>query len=234
MQVRRKKMGKRHKAVLESVDRNKLHSLEEAAEVVKRCATAKFDESIELHVRLGIDAKQSDQQIRGTVALPNGTGKTRRVAVITKGEKVKDAENAGADKFIAEEIIADINKGKFDFDVLVASPDVMKDIAKLGRVLGPRSLMPNPKSGTVTFDIAKAVKELKAGRVEFKNDDYGIIHLAVAKKSFDPAKITENARAVMRTLIKMKPSSSKGTYVRSVTLSSTMGPGVPVNPSEKF
>jgi len=227
-------MGKRHKAVLETVDRNKLHTLEEATEIVKKTATAKFDESVELHIRLGIDAKQSDQQIRGTVALPHGTGKSRRVAVITKGEKVKDAEKAGADLFDSADIIADINKGKFDFDVLVASPDVMKDIARLGRVLGPRGLMPNPKSGTVTFDIAKAVTELKAGRVEFKNDDYGIIHLAVAKKSFEPQKIADNVRAVMQTIVKMKPSSAKGTYVRSVTLSSTMGPGVPVNPAEKF
>jgi len=227
-------MGKRHKAALETVDKTKLHTLDEATEIVKKTATAKFDESIELHIRLGIDAKQSDQQIRGTVALPHGTGKSRRVAVITKGEKVKDAEKAGADLFDSADIIADINKGKFDFDVLVASPDVMKDIARLGRVLGPRGLMPNPKSGTVTFDIAKAVTELKAGRVEFKNDDFGIIHLAVAKKSFTPAKIADNVRAVIRTIVKMKPSSSKGTYVRSVTLSSTMGPGVPVNPAEKF
>ncbi|MEE8424284.1 MAG: 50S ribosomal protein L1 [Elusimicrobiota bacterium] len=227
-------MGKRHKAALETVDRNKLHTLDEAAEAVKKAATAKFDESIELHIRLGIDAKQSDQQIRGTVALPHGTGKTRRVAVITKGDKVKDAEKAGADLFESADIIADINKGKFNFDVLVASPDVMKDIARLGRILGPRGLMPNPKSGTVTFDIAKAVTELKAGRVEFKNDDFGIIHLAVAKKSFDASKIADNARTVLQTIVKMKPSASKGTYIRSVTLSSTMGPGVPVNPSEKF
>lgn len=227
-------MGKRHKEALKMVDRNKLHNLDEAADAVKKAATAKFDESIELHIRLGIDAKQSDQQVRGTVALPHGTGKNRRVAVITKGEKVKDAETAGADLFDSQDIIASITKGKFDFDVLVASPDVMKDIARLGRILGPRGLMPNPKSGTVTFDIAKAVKELKAGRVEFKNDDYGIIHLSIAKRSFDSAKIAENARVVLQTIVKMKPSSSKGTYVRSVTMSSTMGPGVPIAPSEKY
>lgn len=227
-------MGKRHKEALKTVDRNKLHNLDEAAEAVKKAATAKFDESIELHIRLGIDAKQSDQQVRGTVALPHGTGKNRRVAVITKGAKVNDAEKAGADLFDSQDIIASITKGKFDFDVLVASPDVMKDIARLGRILGPRGLMPNPKSGTVTFDIGKAVKELKAGRVEFKNDDYGIIHLSIAKKSFDAAKIAENARVVLQTIVKMKPSSSKGMYVRSVTMASTMGPGIPIAPSEKY
>jgi large subunit ribosomal protein L1 len=227
-------MGKRHDNALKDIDREKLYSLSEAAETVKKSATAKFDESIELHIRLGIDSKHSDQQIRGTVALPNGTGKTRRVAVITKGAKAEEAKKAGADKVGADELVAEISKGKFDFDVLVASPDVMKDIAKLGRVLGPRGLMPNPKSGTVTFDIAKAVKELKGGRVEFKNDDYGIIHLAIGKKSFEPAKIAENARTVLQTIVKMKPSASKGAYMRSVSLSSTMGPGIHVNPSEKF
>jgi len=227
-------MGKRHDAVKKEIDKDKLYSLDEAAELVKKTATAKFDESIELHIRLGIDSRQSDQQIRGTVALPHGTGKTRRVAVITKGDKAKEAQDAGADLVGHADLVETISKGQFDFDVLVASPDVMRDIARLGRVLGPRGLMPNPKSGTVTFDIAKAVKELKAGRVEFKNDDYGILHLAVGKKSFSAQQIVENAKAVLRTILRMKPSSAKGTYMRSITLSSTMGPGVHVAPADKF
>ncbi|MFC1679598.1 50S ribosomal protein L1 [Elusimicrobiota bacterium] len=227
-------MGKRHAAAVKGVDKNKLYALTEAAELVKKSATAKFDESIELHVRLGIDSRQSDQQIRGTVALPHGTGKNRRVAVITKGEKVKEAEAAGADLIGHADLVETIQKGKFDFDVLVASPDVMKDIARLGRILGPRGLMPNPKSGTVTFDIKKAVTELKAGRVEFKNDDYGIIHISIGKRSFGPEQIAENAKTVLSRLLRMKPSASKGTYLRSVTLSSTMGPGIHINPTEKF
>lgn len=227
-------MGKRYDAAAKTVDRTKLHSLADAAAAVKQAATAKFDETIELHVRLGIDPKQSDQQIRGTVALPHGTGKTRRVAVIAKGEKAKEAQAAGADLVGGDDLVETISKGQFDFDVLVASPDVMKDIAKLGKVLGPRGLMPNPKSGTVTFDIGKAVRELKAGRVEFKNDDYGIIHLAVGKRSFEADKVAANARAVLQTLSRMKPAAAKGTYIRSITLSSTMGPGVHVDPNEKL
>lgn len=227
-------MGKRHAAALKDIDRTKLYTLAEAAELARKAATAKFDESIELHVRLGIDPRQSDQQIRGTVALPHGTGKSRRVAVITKGEKAKEAEAAGADMVGHTDLVETIQKGKFDFDVIVASPDVMKDIARLGRILGPRGLMPNPKSGTVTFDISKTVKELKAGRVEFKNDDYGIIHIAIGKKSFGAQKIAENAKTVLSRLLRMKPAASKGTYLRSVTLSSTMGPGVHVTPTEKF
>lgn len=227
-------MPKRMEAALKAFDRAKTYSVDEAAALVKKTATAKFDESVELHVRLGIDPKQSDQQIRGTVPLPHGTGATRKVAVITKGEKAKEAQAAGADVVGHMELVAEIEGGKFDFDVLVASPDVMKDLAKLGKVLGPRGLMPNPKSGTVTFDIGKTVKELKAGRVEFKNDDFGIVHLAVGKRSFEPAQIAANARAVLQVIQKMKPSAAKGVYVRSVTLSSTMGPGVKVAVSDKF
>lgn len=225
-------MGKRLEAAGKDVDKTKVLPLPAAAELVKKTATAKFDETIELHVRLGIDAKQNDQQVRGTVALPHGMGKTRRVAVITKGDKANEAQAAGADLVGYMDLVEAISGGKFDFDILVASPDVMKDIAKLGKVLGPRGLMPNPKSGTVTFDIAKAVSELKAGRVEFKNDDYGIVHVAIGKKSFDPAKLTDNARAVLQTIVKLKPSASKGIYVRSITLSSTMGPGVRVDSAE--
>ena len=227
-------MPKRMEAALKAFDRAKTYSVDEAAALVKKTATAKFDESVELHVRLGIDPKQSDQQIRGTVPLPHGTGATRKVAVITKGEKAKEAQAAGANVVGHMELVAEIEGGKFDFDVLVASPDVMKDLAKLGKVLGPRGLMPNPKTGTVTFDIGKTVKELKAGRVEFKNDDFGIVHLAVGKRSFEPAQIAANARAVLQVIQKMKPSAAKGVYVRSVTLSSTMGPGVKVAVSDKF
>ena len=179
-------MGKRLNAAVKQVEEGKLHTLAEAAAVVKKCATAKFDETVELHVRLGIDPKQSDQTVRSSVVLPHGVGKTRRVAVVTKGEKVKEAEAAGADVVGSGELIEEIAKGRMDFDVLVASPDLMKDISKLGKLLGPRGLMPNPKSGTVTFDVGQAVKELKGGRVEFKNDDYGIVHLAVGKASFEP------------------------------------------------
>ena len=224
-------MGKRLNAAVKQVEEGKLHTLAEAAAVVKKCATAKFDETVELHVRLGIDPKQSDQTVRSSVVLPHGVGKTRRVAVVTKGEKVKEAEAAGADVVGSGELIEEIAKGRMDFDVLVASPDLMKDISKLGKLLGPRGLMPNPKSGTVTFDIGQAVKELKGGRVEFKNDDYGIVHLAVGKASFEPQKLADNAKTVLDAILKLKPASSKGIYVRSVTLSSTMGPGVSVNPA---
>ncbi|MEK7656514.1 MAG: 50S ribosomal protein L1 [Elusimicrobiota bacterium] len=224
-------MGKRLNAAVKQVEEGKLHTLAEAAAVVKKCATAKFDETVELHVRLGIDPKQSDQTVRSSVVLPHGVGKTRRVAVVTKGEKVKEAEAAGADVVGSGELIEEIAKGRMDFDVLVASPDLMKDISKLGKLLGPRGLMPNPKSGTVTFDVGQAVKELKGGRVEFKNDDYGIVHLAVGKASFEPQKLADNAKMVLDAILKLKPSSSKGVYLRSVTLSSTMGPGVSVNPA---
>ena len=227
-------MAKRMAAALKEFDRLKTYPVDEAAQLVKKTATAKFDESVELHVRLGIDPKQSDQQIRGTVPLPHGTGATRRVAVIAKGDKAKEAQTAGADIVGHMELVAEIEGGKFDFDVLVASPDVMKDLAKLGKVLGPRGLMPNPKSGTVTFEIGKTVKELKAGRVEFKNDDFGIVHLAIGKRSFDAGRLVENATAVLQTIARMKPAASKGTYLMSVTLSSTMGPGVPVDPAQKF
>ena len=224
-------MGKRLNAAVKQVEEGKLHTLAEAAAVVKKCATAKFDETVELHVRLGIDPKQSDQTVRSSVVLPHGVGKTRRVAVVTKGEKVKEAEAAGADVVGSGELIEEIAKGRMDFDVLVASPDLMKDISKLGKLLGPRGLMPNPKSGTVTFDVGQAVKELKGGRVEFKNDDYGIVHLAVGKASFEAQKLADNAKMVLDAILKLKPSSSKGVYLRSVTLSSTMGPGVSVNPA---
>jgi len=211
----------------------KIYKLEEAVSVLKKLPKAKFDESVELHIRLGIDPKQSDQIVRGAIALPHGIGKTRKVAVVAKGEKVKEAEAAGADAAGAEDLIEKISKGWMDFDVLVATPDAMKDLAKLGKILGPKGLMPNPKSGTVTFDIAKTVKELKAGRVEYKNDTFGIVHSIIGKVSFDEQKIVENARAFIDAILKAKPPTAKGQYIKSITLSSTMGPGLRIEASQK-
>ena len=227
-------MGKRLEAVTKTVDTLKQYPLNEAAGLVKKGATAKFNETIELHIRLGIDPKQSDQQVRGTVNLPHGTGRSKRVAVVCKGEKQKDAQTAGADVVGAEDLIERMVQGFMDFDVMVATPDMMKDVAKLGKVLGPRGLMPNPKSGTVTFDIGRTVKELKAGRVEYKVDDFGILHMGIGKAAFTEAQIAENVKTVMEIVIKAKPAASKGVYLRSVTLSSTMGPGIKLDPSQKF
>ncbi len=227
-------MGKRIAELDKKVDKNKRYSLDEAAKLVKETAKAKFDETVEIHVRLGVDPKQSDQQVRGTVVLPQGTGKTKKVAVIAKGEKVKEAQAAGADAWGDNDLIEKIQKGWMDFDVLVATPDAMKDVSKLGKQLGPKGLMPNPKSGTVTFDIGRTVKELKAGRIEYKVDDYGIVHSIVGKASFAPEKISENVRALVSALLKVRPAAAKGVYLRSISISSSMGPGVSVDPSQKF
>lgn len=219
-------MGKRMEAAVKAYDKSKAYTWEEAAKIVKDNAKAKFDETVELHVKLGIDTKKADQQVRTTVALPHGTGKTKRIAVIAKGEHAQEAQKAGADRVGAEDIVEEVIKGKIDFDVLVATPDTMKDLAKAAKILGPRGLMPNPKSGTVTFDLANTIKALKAGRIEFKADTYGIVHAIIGKASFDAAKLAENAKAVMDTIIRVKPSTSKGVYVKSISMSSTMGPGV--------
>jgi large subunit ribosomal protein L1 len=227
-------MGKRYDNLVKDLDRNKMYPLDEAAKIVKGCATAKFDETVELHVRLGVDPKQADQQVRGTVGLPHGLGKSKKVAVVVRGEKQKDAQAAGADMVGAEDLIDQIAKGFTDFDILVATPDMMKDLSKLGKVLGPKGLMPNPKSGTVTMNVAQTIKELKAGRVEYKVDDYGIIHVPVGKASFPVEKIAGNARTVLEALTKAKPAASKGVYMMSITLSSTMGPGVKIDNAEKF
>ncbi len=227
-------MGKRYEALVKDLDRAKLNTLEDAAATVKKCATAKFDETVELHVRLGVDPKQADQQVRGTVGLPHGLGKTKKVAVVVRGDKQKDATAAGADMVGAEDLIDQIAKGFTDFDVLVATPDMMKDLSKLGKVLGPKGLMPNPKSGTVTMNVAQTIKELKAGRVEYKVDDYGIIHVPVGKASFPADKIAGNARAILEALTKAKPAASKGVYMLSITLSSTMGPGLKVDHNVKY
>ena len=227
-------MGKRYENLVKDLDLMKLNKLEEAAAIVKKCATAKFDETVELHVRLGVDPKLADQQVRGTVGLPHGLGKSKKVAVVVRGEKQKDAQNAGADLVGAEDLIDQISKGFTDFDVLVATPDMMKDLSKLGKVLGPKGLMPNPKSGTVTMDVAKTIKELKAGRVEYKVDDFGIIHVPVGKASFAVEKIAGNARTVLEALTKAKPAASKGVYMMSITLASSMGPGIKVDHNEKY
>jgi len=227
-------MGKRLAAVEKTFDRSKTYSVAAAAEIVKKSATAKFDETVELHVKLGVDPKQSDQNVRGTVVLPHGAGKSKRVVVVAKGEKVKEAQAAGADLAGDADVIDQISKGWLDFDVLVATPDAMKDLTKLGKVLGPKGLMPNPKAGTVTFDIGRAVKELKAGRIEFKLDPAGIIHAPVGKASFAPDKIAENAKSLMHAVVSARPAAAKGQYLQSVTLSSTMGPGVKLDPSQKF
>ncbi len=215
-------------------DRTKLYNLVDAAALVKKTATAKFDETIEMHVKLGVDPKQSDQNVRGTVVLPHGSGQTKRVVVVAKGEKLKEAQAAGADLAGDADVIEKISKGWLDFDILVATPDAMKDLSKLGKVLGPKGLMPNPKAGTVTFDIGKAVKELKAGRVEFKLDPTGITHIVLGKASFTPEHIAANTKAVINAILHARPAAAKGQYMQSVTLCSTMGPGIKIDPTLKF
>ena len=224
-------MGKKYKAARVQVE-PRPYSLKEAIELMKRTAFAQFDETVELTVRLGVDPKQSDQMVRGSVLLPHGTGKQVRVLVFAKGEKEKEATAAGADYVGGEDLIEKINQGWMEFDRVVATPDLMGMVGKLGKLLGPRGLMPNPKSGTVTFDLARAVKEIKQGRVEYKLDKSAIIHLVVGKRSFDSNAILENARTILDSIVKAKPASSKGVYLKSVFLSSTMGPGIKVDTSE--
>jgi large subunit ribosomal protein L1 len=208
------------------------YTLAEAAAVLKKAHFAKFDETVELVVNLGVDPKHSDQMVRGTVVLPNGLGKSKRVLVIAGGEKVKEAEDAGADFVGGEEMVQKIQEGWTDFDAVIATPDMMKSAGKLGKVLGPRGLMPNPKTGTVTFEIAKAVKEVKAGKVEFRVDKAGIVQSAIGKISFDADKLAENAQALLGAVVKAKPAAAKGKYVKKVTLTSTMGPGILINEAE--
>lgn len=222
------KKGKKYRAAAELLEAGKLYEVTEAVDLAKKTATAKFDETIEMHVRLGVDPKYNDQQVRGAVVLPNGTGKSKRVLVFTKGDKVKEAEAAGADYVGAEDLVEKIKGGWFDFDVAVATPDMMGVVGRLGKLLGPRGLMPNPKLGTVTPDVAKAIGEQKAGKVEYRTDKAGNIHCPIGKKSFDAQKLVENYQTLLDTLIRVKPAAAKGQYIRSITLSSTMGPGVPV------
>jgi large subunit ribosomal protein L1 len=221
-------MGKKFAEKFKLVEPGKVYSLKDSVELLKKLGVAKFDETIDLAVRLGIDTKKSDQQVRGTVSLPHGLGKKVTIAVITKGEKAKDAEDAGADFVGGEELIQKIETGWLAFDVLMATPDMMPKVGKLGKILGRRGLMPSPKNGTVTDDLKKAVKEFQAGKLEFKADKSGIIHLPIGKLSFAPNQITDNFMEVYKSLVRAKPSSSKGVYIRSITLSPTMGPGVSI------
>jgi len=225
------KRGKKYEEAAKLVDRTKVYSVAEAIELVKKTNTAKFDATVEVAFRLGVDPKKADQQIRGAVVLPNGTGKTQRVLVFAKGEKAKEAEAAGADYVGDSDYINKINQGWFDFDVIVATPDMMGEVGRLGRVLGPKGLMPNPKTGTVTFDVDRAVKEIKAGKVEYRVDKAGNIHVPIGKISFDDQKLVENFTTIYETMVKVKPAAAKGTYMKNVAVSSTMGPGVKVDPS---
>ncbi len=221
-----KKRSKRYTNLSKLVN-GKEYSLDEAVQILKKTASAKFDESVEIAVRLGVDPRRAEQMVRGTVSLPHGLGKTVRVLVITKGEKAEQAKNAGADYVGYEEYIEKIQKGNWiDFDVLVATPDAMKDLGKLGKVLGPRGLMPNPKSGTVTLEIEQTVKEIKAGKIDFRVDKTGIIHSSVGKASFEAQKLKENIKTLLQTILRLKPVTAKGTYLRSIYVSNTMGPGI--------
>ncbi|OLN32427.1 50S ribosomal protein L1 [Desulfosporosinus metallidurans] len=226
------KVGKRYQEAVKSFDRNALYEPKEALEIVLNNAKAKFNETVEVAFKLGIDTRHADQQIRGAVVLPNGTGKTRSVLVFAKGDKAKEAEQAGADFVGAEDMIAKIEQGWFDFEVVVATPDMMGLVGKLGRVLGPKGLMPNPKTGTVTLDVARAIKEIKAGKIEYRGEKAGIIHAPLGKASFTVEQLLENYRTLADVLVKAKPAAAKGQYMRSVTVTSTMGPGVRINPTK--
>jgi len=224
------KKGKRYLESAKLVNRETYYDVDEAIELVQQTAKAKFDETVELHIKLGVDSRHADQQVRGAVVLPHGTGKTRKVLVFAKGDKAKEAENAGADFVGAEELVTKIQtENWFDYDVVVATPDMMGVVGRLGRVLGPKGLMPNPKSGTVTFDIEKAVKDIKAGKVEYRVDKTNIIHVPIGKVSFGTEKLRDNFNTLMDAVIKAKPAAAKGKYLRSVTISSTMGPGIKIN-----
>lgn len=222
------KKGKKYLEAAKAVDRAKAYDINEAVSLVKKVAPANFDESIDVAVRLGVDTRKNDQQVRGAVVLPNGTGKTQRVLVFAKGAKAKEAEAAGADFVGEQEYIEKINGGWFDFDVIVATPDMMAQVGRLGRVLGPKGLMPNPKTGTVTFEVEKAVKEIKAGKVEYRAQKDGNVHVPIGKVSFDDDKLAENFKVLIETLVKAKPAAAKGTYLKNIAISSTMGPGVKV------
>lgn len=225
------KHGKKYLDSVKLIDSTKLYDANEAVDLVLKTAKAKFDETVDLSVRLGVDPRHADQQVRGTVILPHGTGKTVRVLVFAKGDKAKEAEAAGAEYVGAEELVSKIqNENWFDYDVVIATPDMMGVVGRLGKVLGPKGLMPNPKAGTVTFDIEKAVKDVKAGKIEYRVDKNSIIHVPIGKVSFGQEKLVENLKTIMDAIIRSKPAAAKGQYLRSVVLSSTMGPGIKVNP----
>jgi large subunit ribosomal protein L1 len=221
--------GKRYAKALEQVDQTKEYAVEDAVELARTVAQAKFDETVELAVRLGVNPKHADQMVRGAVVLPHGTGRSVRVLVFAKGEKEREAREAGADFVGAEDMVEKIQGGWLDFDTAVATPDLMGQVGRLGKILGPRGLMPNPKVGTVTFDVARAVREVKAGKVEFKVDKAGNVHVPVGKKSFPAERLAANANTILEALVKAKPAGAKGQYLRSITVSTTMGPGIPVD-----
>lgn len=225
-----RKRGKRYQEAFSKIERNKLYDMDEAIKLVKENANAKFDETIEVHFKLGVDGRHADQQVRGAIVLPHGTGKSKTVLVIAKGEKAEEATAAGADFVGAEDMIQRIQtEGWFDFDVIVATPDMMGQLGRLGKVLGPKGLMPNPKSGTVTFDVGKAVEDIKAGKVEYRLDKANIMHVVIGKGSFTEEQLSDNLGTLIDAINKAKPAAAKGTYLRSITLSSTMGPGVKLN-----
>lgn len=224
--------GKSYRAALAKVDRAQRYLLEDGLRLLRDTARAKFDETVEMAIRLGVDPRQADQNVRGTVSLPHGMGKAVRVLAFAKGEKEKEAQEAGADFVGSDELIKKIAEGWFDFDKAVATPDMMAAVGRIGKVLGPRGLMPNPKTGTVTIEIGKAVKEIKAGKLEFRVDKAGIVHVPVGKASFDAEKLIDNARAVLTSILRAKPASAKGNYVRGVTVSTTMGPGIKLDLSQ--
>ena len=223
-------MGKRYEESAKLIDSKKEYEISEALNIIEKMPKTKFDETVELHVKLGVDSKHADQQVRGTVVLPNGTGKTQRVLVFAKGPKAKEAEEAGADFVGAEELIPKIqNDNWFEYDVIVATPDMMGVVGRLGKVLGPKGLMPNPKSGTVTMDVTKAIKEIKSGKVEYRLDKTNIIHLGFGKVSFGAKKLEENYNTIMEAIIKAKPAAAKGQYIKGVSIATTMGPGISIN-----
>jgi len=223
--------GKKYAAALAQVDRTRAYGLEEAIEVIKRIAFARFDETVELAIQLNVDPRKADQMVRGTVVLPHGLGKSKRVAVIASGEKMKEAEEAGADIVGGEDLVARIKDGWLEFDALIATPDMMRLVGPLGKILGPRGLMPNPKTGTVTFDVKTAVREVKAGRIEFRVDKTGVVHAPIGKLSFETPKLVENARALIEAVVGARPASAKGKYIKGITVSSTMSPGVKLDVS---
>ena len=226
------KDSKRFKEAKKTIEQGRFYTPMEAANLLKSLETANFDETVEIHIKLGVNPRHADQQVRGTVMLPHGTGKTVRVAVFAKGEKATEAEAAGADIVGADDLAAQVAEGMLDFDAAIATPDMMGVVGKLGRILGPRGLMPNPKAGTVTFDVAKAVVDMKAGKVEYRTDKFGVVHLIVGKKSFEAEKLVENYGEVLGEIIRAKPAAAKGKYLRTITMTSTMGPGIPLDTSK--
>lgn len=224
--------GKQYRDAAKSIEADRLYAPNEALALAKQTSTAKFDATVEAHVRLGVDPRHADQMVRSSVLLPHGTGRTRRIAVFATGEKAREAIEAGADVVGGEDLVKKVQAGEIEFEVALATPDVMGLVGRLGKILGPRGMMPNPKSGTVTFDIGKAVKDTQGGRIEFRVDRFGIVHVPIGKVSFDDAALRDNFAALMDAIVRAKPAAAKGTYVKTVTLAATMGPGVPVDPTQ--